>query len=31
LDTRLLLADTQRYADTTSSSVVKAGEPPVDW
>ena len=31
LDTRLLLADTQRYADTTNSSAIKAGEPPADW
>lgn len=31
LDTRLLLADTQRYADDASSRAVKAGEPPADW
>lgn len=31
LDARLLLADTQRYADATPSPAAKAGEPPADW
>lgn len=31
LDTRLLLADTQRYADLSPSSPARAGEPPADW
>ena len=31
LDARLLLADTQRYADVTPSATPKAGEPPADW
>lgn len=31
LDTRLLLADTQRYAEAAPSTAAKAGEPPADW
>ena len=31
LDARLLLANTQRYADATPSPAAQAGEPPADW
>ena len=31
LDARLLLADTQRYADAQPATVVAAKSPPADW
>lgn len=31
LDTRLMLAGTQRYAEAATSTAARAGEPPADW